>query len=124
MHKFSIILLSVLFVFVCGCYKPEPPPQFELQFQQPVLENIVSDQLLDAAKLQKVWQKSVPLQTGEIPNKLTIIGDRIYLLTDRNYLVSMNRFNGDMGFSRSIGQPGFPVLQLSRYKNEDRKSVV
>ena len=118
MHKLSIIFLSVLFLSVCGCYKPEPPPQFELQFQQPVLDNIISDQILEAAKLQLVWQKSIPVQTGEIPKKLTIIGDRVYLLTDRNYLVSMNRFNGNIGFSRSIGQPGFPVLQISRYKNE------
>ena len=113
-----MFFLSVVLVSVCGCYKHEPSPQFELQFQQPVLEKLVSDELLEAAKLEMVWQKSVPLQTGEVPKQLTIIGERIYLLTDRNYLVSMNRSNGNIGFSRSIGQPGFPVLQISRYKNE------
>ena len=76
---------------------------------------IVSPALLDHAGLTVLWQQTLPLKTGETFAETTIVGDRLYLRSDRNYLWSLDRQKGDVLFSRSIAPRGIPVLGLVPY---------
>lgn len=79
---------------------------------------LVLPELLKEAKLEIVWQNELPLKKGENLADLHILGDRLYVLTDRNYMVSINRDKGSFVFSNSVAPVGFPVMGLELYKNE------
>lgn len=78
---------------------------------------IVSPALLDHAGLTVRWQQMLPLKAGETFAELTIVGDRLYLRSDRNYIWSLDRQKGDVVFSRSIAPRGIPVLGLVPYRD-------
>ena len=79
---------------------------------------LVSPELLKEAKLEIVWQNELPLKKKENLKDLHILGNRLYVLTDRNYLVSINREKGSFVFSNSVAPVGFPVMGLELYKDE------
>ncbi|HEW79469.1 MAG TPA: hypothetical protein ENH34_05865, partial [Phycisphaerales bacterium] len=76
---------------------------------------LVSPQLLAAGKLEILWQNELPIGKKESLEQLFILGNRIYALSDRNYMVSLNREKGNVIFSRFVAQTGFPVLGLGLY---------
>jgi outer membrane protein assembly factor BamB len=78
---------------------------------------LLSPTLLDHAKLKSVWELTLPLKKGEKFVALTLLGDRLYLRSDQNYLWSLDRATGEVAFSRSIAPPGIPVLGLTPYEN-------
>jgi outer membrane protein assembly factor BamB len=78
---------------------------------------MLSPNLLDHAHLRSVWELTLPLKQGEKFVALTLLGDRLYLRSDRNYLWSLDRAKGEVVFSRSIAPPGIPVLGLTPYEN-------
>ena len=86
-------------------------------------EQTISPELLEHAKLEMVWQQTLPVKTGEQFSAVTLLGDRLYLRSDRNYLWSVDREKGRIVFSRSIAPPGIPVLDLVSYE-DDLISVV
>jgi len=79
---------------------------------------LVSPELLKHAKLEMVWQTELPLKKGDSIRELRILGERIYMLSDGNHIVSMDRGNGNVIFSRSLAQAGFPVVGLELYEDE------
>jgi len=79
---------------------------------------LVSPELLSAGKLQTLWQNKLPLKRGESLRDLHILGGRIYALSSRNYMVSLNREKGNVIFSRAVAEAGFPVLGLELYRDE------
>jgi outer membrane protein assembly factor BamB len=114
--KLSLLFVLVLLITV-GCVSEErSKPVSDLQ--TPVFEKLVSKELLDVGDLELVWQSIVPLKKGEIIRRLVVSGGRLYALTSKNFLVSLNRENGKPVFSRNIGQAGFSVFGLNHYKNE------
>jgi outer membrane protein assembly factor BamB len=115
-RKFCLSFVLVLLVTV-GCVSEErSDPVSDLQ--TPVFEKLVSKELLEVGDLELVWQSIVPLKKGEIISRLVVSGNRLYALTSKNFLVSLNRENGKPVFSRNIGQAGFPVFGLNHYENE------
>lgn len=78
---------------------------------------MLSANLLDHAHLRSVWELTLPLKKGEKFVTLRLLGDRLYLRSDRNYLWSLDRAQGEVVFSRSIAPPGIPVLGLTPYEN-------
>lgn len=86
-------------------------------------ERTISPELLDHARLEMVWEQTLPVKKGEQFAAATLLGDRLYLRSDRNYLWSLDREEGRIVFSRSIAPPGIPVLDLVSYK-DDLISVV
>jgi outer membrane protein assembly factor BamB len=78
---------------------------------------LLSPQLLRYANLKPVWQNALPLKKGEKLESFVILGDRLYVRTDQNYMWSLDRTRGDMVFSRSISPHGTPVLGLTSYAN-------
>ncbi len=79
---------------------------------------LVSEQLLKEAGLEIVWETKLPLKPGESLKELQILNGRLYALTDRNYIVSFNRENGKIVFSRPIAEAGFPLPELELYEEE------
>ena len=79
---------------------------------------LVSPELLAHSKLEMLWQNELPLRKMESLERLFILGNRIYALSDHNYMVSLNGEKGNVVFSRSVAQVGFPVVGLELYKNE------
>ena len=55
---------------------------------------ILSPDLLDHAGLQTIWDQTLPLKEGEKFATVTLLGDRLYLRSDRNYLWSLDRGHG------------------------------
>ncbi|MCL5280774.1 MAG: PQQ-binding-like beta-propeller repeat protein [Planctomycetes bacterium] len=78
---------------------------------------MLSLNLLDHANLRSVWELTLPLKKGEKFVAITLLGDRLYLRSDQNYLWSLDRAKGEVVFSRSIAPPGIPVLGLTLYGN-------
>jgi outer membrane protein assembly factor BamB len=83
--------------------------------QTPGSDWMLSPDLLNHAGLKPVWQQTLPLKKGEAFATVTLLGDRLFLRTDRNYMWSLNATTGDVVFSRSVAPQGIPVLGLASH---------
>jgi outer membrane protein assembly factor BamB len=81
-------------------------------------QHLVSRELLKQAELEILWETKLPIKVGESLERLFILSNRIYGLSSENYLVSLNREKGNVIFSRSISEVGFPVVGLGLYNDE------
>jgi outer membrane protein assembly factor BamB len=79
---------------------------------------LVSPELLESAKLRIVWQRELPIRDVESLQRLFVLGDRIYALSDRNHLFSLAKKDGKTIFGRSIAPAGFEILGPELYGNE------
>jgi len=79
---------------------------------------LVSPELLEHGKLKLLWQKELPMKKTESLERLFVLGERVYALSDRNYMVCLNSAKGDVLFSRPFASLGFPVLGLELYEDE------
>ena len=61
-------------------------------------KKLVSPKLLEQAKLEILWENELPIKTGESLEQLDILGERIYALSNHNYLISLDRQKGNMIF--------------------------
>lgn len=82
------------------------------------IQRLVSPELLKQAELEILWETKLPIKMGESLERLFILGNRIYGLSNQNFMVSLNREKGNVIFSRSIAETGFPVIGLGLYKDE------
>jgi outer membrane protein assembly factor BamB len=78
---------------------------------------MISSDLLDHAGLKTTWEQKLPLKEGEKFASVALLGDRLYLRSDRNYLWSLDRAKGDVVLGRSLAPIGIPVLGLVAYEN-------
>ena len=79
---------------------------------------LVWPKLLEAAGLKILWENKLPMKSSESLERLFILGNRIYALSDRNYMICLNREKGNVIFSRSVADAGLPVVGLELYKDE------
>ena len=79
---------------------------------------LVSPELLKHAKLEIVWQTQLLLERNETLKDLHILGNRIYAMSNRNYIVSLDRNKGSVLFERSFAPLGFRVVGLDLYNDE------
>jgi len=79
---------------------------------------LVSPKLLEHARLKMLWQNKLPIKNTESLEQLFILGNRIYALSDRNYMVSLNREKGNVVFSKNLAPVGFPIVCLELYNDE------
>jgi len=82
------------------------------------LEHLVSSGLLKPAELQIVWENKLAIETGESLEQLFVLNNRIYGLSNQNYVVGLNREKGNMIFSRYLADRGFPVIGLGVYEDK------
>ncbi len=104
------LVLLVIFLFFCGvanCIGAEVGSR-----------HLVSPKLLEAANLRILWENKLPIKAGESLERLFILGNRIYVLSDRNYMVSLHREKGHVIFSKPFATAGLPVVGLELYRGE------
>jgi outer membrane protein assembly factor BamB len=112
MLKMSRCKLVVLVSFFIFCVVPDTIAV------ENSLQRLVSPELLEQAELEILWENKLPIKMGESLERLFILGNRIYGLSDQNFMVSLNREKGNVIFSRSITDIGLPVVGLELYKDE------
>ena len=108
-----IFCFSAIFIINlagCGSFEKEP--------YRAVSDGLVSKELLEAANLELLWQIELPIKARENLAELHLLADQIYALSDRNYLVAMDRHNGIPIFSGPFGEADLPVLGLKLYDND------
>ncbi|KPK36212.1 MAG: hypothetical protein AMJ65_16500 [Phycisphaerae bacterium SG8_4] len=82
------------------------------------LERLVSPELLRHAGLRIIWESKLPMKEAESLEQLLILGNRVYAISDRNYMISLNKENGKRVFAKVFAPPGVPVPGLKLYGDE------
>jgi outer membrane protein assembly factor BamB len=77
----------------------------------------IDKDLLDHAGLTIAWQDTLPIKDGERIKVMTVLNDRLYVRSDRNYVWSINRDDGTIIFSVSVAPRGLPILGWTAYEN-------
>ena len=81
-------------------------------------QRLVSPKLLEHANLKILWENKLSIKNTESLEQLLILGNSIYAISDRNYMVSLNKENGDIIFRRIVAPEGLPVAGLKLYGDE------
>lgn len=81
-------------------------------------ERLVQPEVLKQAELEILWETKLPIRSQENLEHLFILGNRIYGLTNRNFIFSLSREKGNMIFIRSIAGVGLPVVGLGLYQDK------
>jgi outer membrane protein assembly factor BamB len=120
---------SLLFAVLCVAapYGAAAPRK-----EQP--RRLIDPVLLSAAGMEVVWHNQLPLKPAKTTRSLgifkgetvpaesmaslTILANRLYALSDRNYLASLNRYTGTMVFGRNIASASFTVRGMDLHGNE------
>lgn len=79
---------------------------------------LVSPELLKHAKLKILWENELPIKKAESLGQLLILGNRIYALSDRNFMISLDSEKGNIIFGRTVAPAGFPIAGLQLYGDE------
>lgn len=81
-------------------------------------EQLVSAELLKHAGLKIMWESKLPMKKAENLEQLLVLGNRVYAISDRNYMTSLNKENGKRIFARVFAPPGVPITGLKLYGDE------
>ena len=57
--------------------------------------SLVSPELLKHAKLKILWENELPIKKNEKLDRLLLFGNRLYVISDRNFMLSLNQKNGE-----------------------------
>jgi len=79
---------------------------------------LVSPELLKHADLKILWDDELPIKKTEVLESLLILGNRIYAISNQNYMVSLDRDNGSIIFSGIVTSAGLPIAGLKLYGDE------
>ncbi len=79
---------------------------------------LVSPELLEHAKLEMLWENELPIKKTDSLERLLILGNRVYAISDRNFMISLDTEKGNMIFSRTVAPAGFPIAGLKLYGDE------
>ena len=79
---------------------------------------LVSPELLKHAKLKMLWDNELPIKKNENLDRLLLFGNRIYAVSDRNFVLSLNQKNGNIIFGKTIEPAGLPITGVKLYDNE------
>jgi outer membrane protein assembly factor BamB len=79
---------------------------------------LVSPELLKHAKLKMLWDNELPIKKNESLDRLLLFGNRIYAVSDRNFVLSLNQKNGKIIFGKNIEPAGLPITGVKLYGNE------
>ena len=74
------------------------------------IQPLVPTQILQEADLGQVWQVNLAVKRGEQIQKLSLLGDKVCVMTDRNYMFCLNRNNGKIIFGLQLAPGAFPFL--------------
>ncbi len=81
-------------------------------------EWLVSPELLEHSNLRAVWETTIPARETESVQRMLIIGDRLYMLSDSNYMIALGCEKGRLIFGKSVAPAGFVLMGLEPYDSE------
>jgi outer membrane protein assembly factor BamB len=79
---------------------------------------LISQELLKHARLKMLWDNELPIEKNENLDRLLLFDNRLYALSDRNFMMSLNQKNGKIIFGKNIEPAGLPIMGLRLYENE------
>jgi len=79
--------------------------------------HLVSPELLKHAKLKVVWENVLPIKKKEVLKQLFVLGDNIYVISNRNYIASLDRKKGNEVFARIVPHAALTFTGLELYDN-------
>ncbi len=109
-YKFIVLVIMLLSLNVT-CWAAKTAKVVESPW-------LVPWEQLEDSELKILWQHKVPMAKAESVDRLFVIENCLYVLSDRDFLVSLNREDGKVLFSRFIAQTAVPVLGLELYNDE------
>ncbi|MFC1793926.1 PQQ-binding-like beta-propeller repeat protein [Planctomycetota bacterium] len=86
--------------------------------RQSISKPLISPELLKHAKLKMLWDNELPIKKNESLDRLLLFGNRIYAVSDRNFVLSLNQKNGNIIFGKNIEPAGLPITGVKLYDNE------
>ena len=111
----------LVFVFLSGCSSKQGVSDRQASEKSPgqkeTSQKLVSPELLKAGNLKTVWENQLPIKANEKVRQISILGNRLYVLSDRNYMISLNSEKGTPIFSRPLAQAGFTISGWELYNN-------
>ncbi len=114
---YAAVLMSVLVgaVLIQGCAKDKNSLAEPTESRPMPGELLVSTQSLRQADLEFTWSYVMPMQPSEQLKTFTILDDRLYAVSSRNYLVSLDRQKADPVYSWQLASPGTTLYGLKNY---------
>jgi hypothetical protein len=97
--------------------KKEAKSEESLRARRHSAGQLLAPELVELAGLRPVWDQKLPLKEGEKFVSVMLLGNRLYLRSDQNYLWSLDRAKGTVVFTRSVAPLGIPVLGLAAHEN-------
>jgi outer membrane protein assembly factor BamB len=79
---------------------------------------LVSPELLKHAKLKTLWENELPIEKNESLERLLMLNNRLYAISNRNYLIYLDKKNGNIIFGRNIAPASFPIVEFNPYNDE------
>jgi outer membrane protein assembly factor BamB len=79
---------------------------------------LISPELLRHANLTMVWENDLPMNTGESVKQLLVLGNRVYVISSQDYIISLDRQTGTIVFGETSKPAGPLVGGLRLYENE------
>jgi outer membrane protein assembly factor BamB len=79
---------------------------------------LVSAELLEHAHLKIVWENELPIKKAESVDRMFLLANRIYVISDRNYVLSLNKQNGKIAFGKTVAPAGLLISGMMLYGDE------
>ncbi|MEJ2704551.1 MAG: PQQ-binding-like beta-propeller repeat protein [Sedimentisphaerales bacterium] len=79
---------------------------------------LISPELLKHAKLKVLWENDLPMRDGETIRQLVVLGNRVYAVSDHDYIISLDRQNGKIVFGETFRPAGPLVGGFKLYRDE------
>jgi len=79
---------------------------------------LVSPELLKHANLKIVWESELPIKKGENVGHMFLLANRLYVISDRNYVLSLNKGDGKIVFGKTVAPAGLLTSGMMLYADE------
>ncbi|MBN2593935.1 MAG: PQQ-binding-like beta-propeller repeat protein [Sedimentisphaerales bacterium] len=79
---------------------------------------LISQELLKHARLKMLWDNELPIKKNENLDRLLLFDNRLYIVSDRNFMLSLDQKSGEIIFGKAIEAAGLPVTGVKLYDNE------
>ncbi len=79
---------------------------------------LISTELLKHANLKVLWENDLPIQDTEKVQQVLILGSRVYIISNKDYIISLNRENGKIVFAETFKPAGLLAGGFKLYGDE------
>lgn len=76
---------------------------------------LISPLLLKHSSMEMQWQLNLPVKPAEKVQRLFVFDEYLYVLTDRNYILCLDRTKGALRFEQQLAVAGLPVCEPKYY---------